>query len=400
MKPIRYSFNPYFQSQPSYSESFFSEDVLKFHQSLKAYAPTPLVELPDLARRLGVERILIKDESKRFGLNAFKALGASYAVYCFLSKKWRELFNEPMEFDSLFSADSKDKFGKITFTTATDGNHGLALAWTAMNLKQDAVIFVPDNMVQARKENILATGARLVVVDGNYDETVARAATEGDENGWQVISDTGYPGYMEIPKWIMTGYSTLFREIDASLSEKQISQPDFLFMQAGVGGMAGAGVDYYVKKDADHCPKIVCVEPLDADCLLESIISGGGGRAMAKGKQDSIMAGLNCGTVSQLAWPVVKQGIEFYLGIDDEWSRRAMRTLYAPEGGDAKVISGESGAAGLAGLMALCQENESQEVRNKLGLDKNSTILLINTEGDTDPDRFQKIVQSEVVRND
>ncbi|PCI25554.1 MAG: diaminopropionate ammonia-lyase [SAR324 cluster bacterium] len=392
MKSVRYTFNSHFKQIPTYSESFAGHDVTAFHQSLDVYDATPLVSLPELAAKLGVKQILVKDESKRFGLNAFKGLGASYAIYQFIKRRWENLCAEPFQTERLFDPQLKEKMGEITFTTATDGNHGLAVAWTAQKLQQKAVIYVPENMVAARKAHIRATGAEVVVVNGTYDETVLTAAKAGKEKGWEIISDTAYPGYTEVPEWIMTGYATIFNEIEAQLQSMELSKPNMLFLQAGVGGLAGAAADYYVKKYSQDRPKLICVEPLDADCLLESIISGHGERRTAKGAQNSIMAGLNCGTASMLAWPVIKEAIEFFLAVDDDWAREAMKVLYYPEGNDKKLISGESGAAGLAGLIALCREASLKESKEKLGLNKESVVLLINTEGDTDPENFQKII--------
>jgi diaminopropionate ammonia-lyase len=389
---VRYKFNDNFKQSPTYSESFTADDVSTFHQSLDVYSTTSLINLPHLARRLGVKNLLIKDESSRFGLNAFKGLGVSYAIYKFIKQRWEKVNEAPFQMSNLFDPQLKAEMGDITFTTATDGNHGLALAWAAQQLQQKAVIYVPEDMVPARRDHITATGAKVVVVKGNYDATVLQADQDGQQNGWEVISDTAYPGYMEIPGWIMTGYSTIFREIEAQLQAMEIDQVDLFFVQAGVGGLAGSATDYYVKKYGQKRPKLVCVEPTDADCLLESVISGKGERSTAKGAQNSIMAGLNCGTASMLAWPVIKEGMEFFLAIDDEWTRKAMKTLYTPEGGDQRIISGESGAAGLGGLTALCQEPSLAESRRKLGLTEDSTILLINTEGDTDPENFQRIV--------
>jgi diaminopropionate ammonia-lyase len=346
-----------------------------FHRALPGYAPTPLISLPELARALGVRSLRIKDESLRFGLNAFKALGASYAIYRYLKSRWPGI--SPQTF---LSPEAVARLPAITFTTATDGNHGRAVAWTAARLHQKAVIYVPGNTVPARIDALRGEGAEVVVVDGNYDETVKRSAHDAEAKGRQVISDTAWEGYVEIPRWIMAGYETLFAEID-----EQGAAPTAVFLQAGVGGLAFAGTAHYLR--AAPPPKLISVEPLDADCLLESISSPDGSVRVAKGRQDSIMAGLNCGTPSLAAWPLLRAGMDAFLAVDDEYAREAMRRL-AP----LKIVSGESGAAGLAGLLALCAEPGLAEARRALGIGPESDVLLISTEGATDPASYQRIV--------
>jgi diaminopropionate ammonia-lyase len=337
-----------FRKEPVSSELLppRSKDARAFHRTLPGYAPTLLVALPELAQKLGAKNLWVKDESKRFGLNAFKALGASYAIHRFLKGRNAE---------------------GITFTTATDGNHGRAVAWTAARLHQRAVIYVPGNTSRARIDALKEEGAEVVVVDGNYDETVVRAAKDAEKFGRQVISDTAWPGYTEIPRWIMEGYETLFDEIDEQIPKA----PTLVMLQAGVGGLAYAGACHYRRGKG---PRLICVEPTDADCLLESIASPDGSIQVAKGKQNSIMAGLNCGTPSLVAWPLLREALDGFVAVDDAYAEDAMRQL-AP-----KVVSGESGAAGLAGLLALPKEAQGQDV------------LLISTEGDTDPESYRRIL--------
>lgn len=349
-------------------------DAPAFHKTLPGYKPTPLYSMPGLAEEFGLGMILLKDESKRFGLNAFKGLGASYAMH-----RWME-------------ANGRPKPGTVTFCTATDGNHGRAVAWTAKALGQSAVVFVPKNTVKARIDAIRSEGARVEVVQGTYDETVRRAAAEAEKNRWQVISDTAYPGYMEIPAWIMAGYTTLFAEVEQQIKEQKLPQPDVVFLQAGVGGLACAGVMHYRAEGRARRPVLAVVEPVTADCLRASIASEDGAPVKDHGAQDSIMAGLNCGTPSLLAWEHIKNHCEYFLAVDDIFAEEAMRALASPEFGDPKVVSGESGAAGLAGLFALCRKPELEIDRDELGLDEAATVLIINTEGDTDPENFRRIV--------
>lgn len=389
----RYDSNRFFQPRFTAPAELAPGDARAFHRTLPGYAPTPLVSMPILAEALGLKSVWVKDESKRFGLNAFKALGASYAIYKFLQ----------------LQVDARREW---VFATATDGNHGRAVAWTARRLGHKAVVFVPSNTVKARIDAIRGEGAEVVVVDGTYDETVKRAAAESEKHGWQVISDTAYPGYMQIPAWIMEGYTTLFEEAQEQIVAFGVGGPNAVFVQAGVGGLACAAALFYqrfassaakkgAEKGADKIaenvaetvdPVLVSVEPLDADCLLESIASPDGSIRQAKGGQNSIMAGLNCGTPSLLAWPVIRSAFRGFLAVDDAYAEAAMRRLASGIGGDAKVVAGESGAAGLAGMLALCQEPGLESARKELGLGKNSRVLILNTEGDTDPANYRRIV--------
>jgi diaminopropionate ammonia-lyase len=305
----------------------------EFHRTLPGYAPTPLVDCRPLADLLGLRSLHVKDESHRFGLNSFKALGASFAIH---------LLAHP---------------GTI-FSAATAGNHGRAVAWSARRLSCAAKIFVPEITIPARMEAIRREGAEVRVVHGSYEDAVRLCDRESREHGWQVISDTGYEGYMEIPKRVVEGYQTLFIEYE----EQRDQDPDAVFIQAGVGGLLCAAADHFRSRDAG--PRIVSVEPEAADGLLESISSPAGEPCVSKGAQDSIMAGLNCIEVSLTAWPAIRRGVDLFLAIEDRWTLEAMRLL-----GEAGIDSGTSGAAGLAGLLAL--RDQFQGAR----------VLLVNTEG-------------------
>ncbi|MHB1843292.1 MAG: diaminopropionate ammonia-lyase [Deltaproteobacteria bacterium] len=351
------------------------DDVHAFHRSLPGFTETPLVSLAGLARSLGVAELWVKDERSRCGLGAFKVLGASYAVHRLMRGRGA---------------------GALTFATATDGNHGRAVAWSARRLGQAAVIFVPGNTVKARIDAIRSEGAEVVVVDGTYDEAVKRAASDSERNGWQVVSDTAYPGYTEVPAWIMEGYGTLFEESARQLERAGSREPTLVLLQAGVGGLACAGTLFYWRRG--RRPTLVSVEPLDADCLRESIASPEGEIREAKGRQNSIMAGLNCGTPSLVAWPVLRGGMDGFLAIDDGYAEEAMRTLAAGQGGDPTLVSGESGAAGLAGLLALRGEPGLAAARERLGLGSSTRVLVVSTEGATDPESYERIVGARASR--
>ncbi len=391
-----YAFNEMARDWPVWPEGEYdflkNSGMLDFHRSLPGYEPTPLRELPDLAFRLGLGAVLVKDESERFGIKAFKALGASYAVYRFLKKQWQSRFREPFNAARFQDRQSLARLGPFTFCAATDGNHGRAVAWTAKQLGQRAVIYMPADSVPARVENIRGEGADVVLVEGNFDTCVERCAADAARNGWQAISDTAYAGYREIPGWILLGYTSIFAELESILHQPERPAVDAVILPAGVGGLAAAGAFYYAKHYGPRRPFLICVEPLSSDCFLESVRFGKGAALPTRGRQTSIMAGLNCGIPSPLAWPIVRDAMHFFLAISDDWARQAMRRYYHPLGMDSRIVSGESGASGLAALLALTGAEKLAATRPKLPLDQNSRVLLINTEGDTDPENFQKIV--------
>ncbi|HEX7503075.1 MAG TPA: diaminopropionate ammonia-lyase [Acidobacteriota bacterium] len=395
----KYAFNESCQKSPAWSGQEYAflkdGDMLEFHRSLPGYEPTPLRELPDLAFRSGLGALFVKDESRRFGIKAFKALGASYAIYRFLKKRWLDSFTAPFTPESFRDQGTLAKLGEFTFCAATDGNHGRAVAWTARMLGQKAVIYMPADSVEARIENIRGEGADVVLVEGTFDLCVRRCAADAARNGWQAISDTAYPGYREIPGWILLGYTSIFAELEGLLHGSDKPNVDAVILPAGVGGLAAAGAFYYSKHYGAGRPVLICVEPVSSDCFLESVRHGRGRALATRGKQTSIMAGLNCGVPSPLAWPIVRDAVHFFLAIGDKWAEQAMRRYYHPLGMDPRLISGESGASGLAALLALTNSDKLASIRHKLPLSQNSRVLLINTEGDTDPVNFKKIVSEE-----
>jgi len=391
-----YAFNDLVKDWPVWPDAEYdflkSSGMLDFHRSLPGYEPTPLRELPNLAYRLGLGAVFVKDEGQRFGIKAFKALGASYAIYRFLKKQWQARFDAPFTPASFQDPESLARLGLFTFCAATDGNHGRAVAWTAKKLGQKAVIYMPADSVQARIENIRGEGAEVVLVEGTFDLCVERCAADAAANGWQAISDTAYAGYREIPGWILLGYTSIFAELEGVLHQPGKANVDAVILPAGVGGLAAAGAFYYARQYGARRPLLVCVEPVSSDCFLESVRSGQGEARPTRGKQTSIMAGLNCGLPSPLAWPLVRDAMHFFLAVGDDWAEQAMRRYYHPLGMDPRIVSGESGAAGLAALLALTNSDKLAQIRSRLPLNHNSRILLINTEGDTDPVNFQKII--------
>jgi len=391
---LRYVSNPFFREKPCWagpvSQAFESTDIADLHRSIPEYQPTPLVELPDLARELGVGRILVKDEGFRLGLKAFKALGAAYGCYRFL--------REYLENDGRGCPPASEFYGsqfalhprELTFCTATDGNHGRGVAWVARKLRQEAVIYMPSGSAAARIDNIRGEGAEVVVVEGTYDEAVRQCVENAGIHGWRIISDTSWPGYEQIPRWIMAGYLTMFREVRAAL-ETDV-QIDSVIVQGGVGALAGAAAWYFRWESRWPKAKLVSVEPLEAACLLESISSPAGEPTESRGRQDSIMAGLNCGYPSPAAWPLIQQAFNLFVAVSDDRCLDAMRRYYYPTGSDPRIVSGESGAAGLAALLALADYDSAVDARAGFGLGTDKTVLLINTEADTDPAGFRRRV--------
>ncbi len=361
---------------------------LAFHQCLPGYAPTPLRSAPDLARMLGVGEVLLKDESSRLGLPAFKILGASWAVYRALETRIRVAF-EPWKTIAELSAQLAS-LRPLTLAAATDGNHGRAVARTAALLGFAARIYVPAGTAQARIDGIASEGAEVVIVDGTYDEAVARSAEDANER-CLVISDTSWPGYADVPRWVMDGYSTIFWEIDDELARRDAAQPDLVAVQFGVGALAAAVVNHYRRRDRDHWPTILSVEPLRAACMLESMEAGE--IVSVPGPHDSIMAGLNCGRPSIIAWPIVSQGIDAFVSIPDERAREAMRALAT-----VGVVAGETGAAGLAGLLELLTGVDRAKHRAELSVDARTRVLLLITEGATDPAAYKAIVAPRFAR--
>lgn len=344
------------------------EAVRAFHRTLPGYAPTPLHRMPGLAESLGLADLYLKDEGQRFGLLAFKALGAAWALH-----RLRER-------DPRFT----------TVSAATEGNHGRAVAWSARRLGLEAVIYIRASAAPLRVDRLESEGARVVLVEGSYDDAVARCARESAANGWQVVSDTGYEGYLEIPHWVAEGYTTLFEEADEQRAAAGLPAPDVVIVQAGVGGLLHAAIEQC--RAWPNPPVVVSVEPAEADPLFESINTPDGDPALSRGKQNSIMAGLNTGRPSLSAWPAIRRGVELFLTIEDSWAEEAMRRLASPAKGDPAIVAGESGAAGVAALLALSQTPELGLARDFLRLNRRRRVMVIVTEGATDPDNYARIV--------
>ncbi len=362
--------------------AFPGQDAFDFHKKLPGYQQSPLIDAPSIAATLGVAKVWVKDESSRFGLPAFKFLGASWAVYRALLRQIGGTIEPWRTFDDL-----KERFAALkplTLVAATDGNHGRAVARMAKLLGFDAHILVPHEMTQARIDAIKDEAAEVTVIDGSYDVAVAESAKLASDRV-SVISDTAWEGYTDVPRWMMEGYTTMLYELDEQLKEKGEARVDVVTAQMGVGGLATAVVWHYRRPELTDKPKIAGVEPLVADCVLESVRVG---RIVeTPGPHNSIMAGLCCGIPSLVAWPIISKGIDIFLAIDDDWAREAMRELAT-----AGVVSGETGSAGLAGLLALLKTNQADSYRRILGLTPDAHVVVISTEGATDPEAYKQIV--------
>ncbi|HOP07657.1 MAG TPA: diaminopropionate ammonia-lyase [candidate division Zixibacteria bacterium] len=389
----RFILNQHRQTEPVWPAAltgpFQVGAVRAVHKAMAGYSPTPLISLPHLAARLGVGEILVKDESFRFSLKAFKILGASYAIDCFLR---RELDRPGLRPGDIYRNRRLVPAGLHTFCTATDGNHGRAVAHIARIMRQYSAIFVPSDTVPARIDNIRREGARVTVVDGCYDDAVKAAISSAQQNGWQIISDTSWPGYEEIPRDVSAGYITLFDEIKGVTAGQ--TSFDLIFIPGGVGTLAACGAWYYRHGPGKSTAKLICVEPTESACLLESAADPQGRPTPSKGNLKTIMAGLNCANISPVVWPLIRDAFDGFLAIDDSWAVQAMRAYYFPSDDDRQIVAGESGAATLAALLALINDPKLESARAAIGLNPKSRILLLNTEGDTDPDHFTRVVLS------
>jgi diaminopropionate ammonia-lyase len=355
-------------------------EPLAFHRRLPGYRTTSLDEAPGIARELGLERLWVKNESNRLGLPAFKIMGASWAVYRAASAALEaRTGRRPGDWRSLEElAEQLAPLRPMTLACATDGNHGRAVARMAALLGFSARIFVPEDMAQARIDAIAGEGAEVIVFPGSYDEAVARSAEESGERVL-VISDTSWPGYESVPRWVIEGYSTILWEVQDQLASLGEEPPDLVAVQIGVGAFAAAVVRHFRRRELATAPFILGVEPTHAACALASIEAGE--IVEVPGPHDSIMSGLNCGIPSPLAWPVVSGGIDAFIAVDDERARAGMRGL-AREG----MVAGECGAAGLAGLMTW-QAAFGGDLRGK-------RALVISTEGATDPEAYRRTIEA------
>ena len=372
-----------------------AENVAKaraFHASFPQYDVTPLAKLDGMAGYLGLGGLFVKDESYRFGLNAFKVLGGSFAMACYIAEETGKDV-AACDFGYLTSDQLQKDFGQATFFTATDGNHGRGVAWAANRLGQKCVVRMPKGTTQMRFDNIAKEGARVTVEELNYDDCVRLAAKEASETEHGVIvQDTAWDGYEKIPGWIMQGYGTMAAEAAEQLRAAGVERPTHVFVQAGVGSFAAAMVGYFANLFADNPPKFVVMEAGAADCLYQGALAADGDPRIVGGDLETIMAGLACGESNTIGWDILRNHATAFVSCPDWVAASGMRMLSAPVKGDPQVVSGESGAVGMGVVAAIMRDEAYADLREALGLGADSKVLLFSTEGDTDPERYRAIV--------
>ena len=372
-----------------------TENVAKaraFHRSFPQYSITPLAKLDGMASELGLGGVYVKDESYRFGLNAFKVLGGSFAMGRYIAQQMGRDVGE-MTYEYLTSPAFREEFGQATFFTATDGNHGRGVAWAANKLGQKAVVHMPKGSSQSRFDNIAKEGAQVTIEEVNYDDCVRIAAAEAAETEHGVVvQDTAWEGYEEIPAWIMQGYGTMANEAADQLRQVSVNRPTHVFVQAGVGSLAGAVVGYFTNLYPNDPPKFVVMEARAADCLYQGAVAGDGDPRIVGGDLQTIMAGLACGEPNIISWDILRNHVSAFVSCPDWVSAKGMRMLGVPVKGDPVVISGESGAVGMGVLDAIMSDDTYKDLREALELDRFSQVLMFSTEGNTDPLKFRRVI--------
>ncbi len=353
------------------ARGLFSDNDYRLQRSFFAanpqLGPTPLRDLPNLASALGVQRLWLKDETNRFGLPAFKGLGVAFAI------------------DALKSSGRLD--ADTTLVCASEGNHGRAVAHAARVAGLAARVYLAEGVAAARAAAIVGEGAVVTRVAGTYDAAVRAAAEDAARYGWLVVSDTSWPGYEEVPRQIMLGYTRLMDEAEHDWGRR--GPPDVVLVPAGVGGLLGAVASWLAWRYGSHRPRVVAVEPAGAACLLASARAGH--PISLDGPLTTIMGGLRCGEVSPVAFEAVRGLVDVYLAIQDEWAAEAMRQLARPLAGDPVLRIGPSGAAGLAGLVAITKSQDLRHVAEALSLGRATRAFTIATEGPTEPELWEEI---------
>lgn len=382
-----------FGGSPDYSHALLfgktqAEHVKKYHQSFPVYKPTELKNLKYLSKHLGLGALYIKDESTRFGLNAFKGLGGSYCIGRYIGEKCGIPENE-LDYERLKSDDVKKCTEGLTFVTATDGNHGRGVAWTAHELGLKSVVFMPKGSAKERLYNIRKAGGEAEITEMNYDDTVRFAAECEKEKGWVLVQDTAWEGYERIPTWIMQGYTTMALEAADQL-EGEI--PTHIFLQAGVGAMPGALTAFFADYYGENKPKIIIVEPNKADCIYRTAEADDGKIHIVKGHMNTIMAGLACGEPCSIGWEMLRRYADYFVSMPDYVAAKGMRVLGNPLEGDEKIVSGESGASTAGFVSELMMNDSLGHLRKELGMNADSKVLCFSTEGDTDQENYRRIV--------
>ncbi|MBQ9421806.1 MAG: diaminopropionate ammonia-lyase [Lachnospiraceae bacterium] len=371
------------------------ENVAKaraFHESFPQYTVTPLADLKGMADYLGLGGVYVKDESYRFGLEAFKVLGGSFAIGNYVAQEVGKDISE-MTYDYFISDELKEKLGQCTFFTATDGNHGRGVAWAAKKLRQKAVVHMPKGSTQMRFQKIVDEGATVTIEELNYDDCVRLAASEAEATPHGImVQDTAWEGYENVPTWIMQGYGTMASEAAEQMKAGGVERPTHVFIQAGVGSVTSAVVGYFTNMFPDNPPKFVVLEAAPAACIYKGAVAADGEHRICTGDLQTIMAGLACGEPNILGWDILRNHADVFISCPDWTTARGMRMLAAPVKGDPTVVSGESGAVGFGALATIMLDEEYSDLKELLGLNETSHVLMFSTEGDTDPDSYKNVV--------
>lgn len=376
----------------------YIKDILNLEDCAQAYAEitrwqdyqaTELYDLNNLASELNVAQILYKDEGTRLGFGSFKALGGAYGVLKFLQHKLSANSGQSISMESIRRGEHRELATEFTVVTATDGHHGRSIAWGAQRFGCHCRIYIHSEVSKGRQQAMEELGATVIRIKGNYNDSVHLAASDAEEHGWHIVSDTSYEGYTEIPRHILAGYTVMAEEISIQLIHHL--QPSHIFLQGGVGGLASALCAYFWQHYGTQRPKVVVIEPDRAPCLMASAIAGK--PTTVEVTEETIMAGLSCGEVSMLSWQILAAGTDDFLSIPDDQVPHMMARLAEGRHGDPCIIAGESAVAGLAALVAARQDAQISE---SLGLDSRSRILLIGTEGATDPEIYQAIITATI----
>jgi len=382
--------NPAAASSNQYSH--VQRDILSVDKAQKAiteiknwphYAPTPLHSLDTIAADSKFAKIWYKDESHRFGLKSFKALGGAYAVLCQLQKVIKLALNKEANIEDLLSHKYQDALANTVISCATDGNHGRSVAWGAQLFGVPCIIYIHKDVSVGREQAMQAYGAQVIRITGNYDASVRQAAVDAKEFGRLIVSDTSYEGYLEVPKDVALGYTVMLAEVVDQLAGEI---PSHIFIQGGVGGLASAVTGYFWDLWEDKRPRLIVVEPIEANCLQRSAMAGK--VQHVEGDLETLMAGLACGEVSVLAWEILANGADDFMTLSEEAVAPTMRLLAIGNAEEDKIEAGESAVAGLAAAIIASKDTH---YRTALGLDEQSTVLVFGTEGATDPELYQQL---------
>lgn len=369
---------------------YSDDEAINYHKSFKEYSETKLYDLKNYSEKIGVKNVFVKDESTRFNLNAFKVLGASFAIGKYIAQAIGRDISE-IDSDYLKGGEWKKTLEDMILVSTTDGNHGRGVAWTAKQIRVPCRIYMPKGSTANRLKNITDLGAYGEITKLNYDETVRRVNSMAQEHEWTIVQDTAWEGYEDIPGWIMKGYSTLAKEVI-----KQIGSniPTHIFLQAGVGAFAGVMASVFTETYIENAPKIIVVEPHNAACFYKCAQENK--CTSVGGDLNTIMCGLACGEPNPLGYEILSRYADMFLSVSDEMTIRGMKLLHNPSGDDASIVSGESGAVGMGVLDEIMTNAEYEKLKNILGLDEKSNVLIISTEGNTDPDMYDSIISGDM----